>query len=223
MKTSTNPSARVISLALAAVLFTGCSARFDAAAFVEDTLDARYRGVCSPELPDLTLNTEEEITALYKAVLESEAEYFCAFFDINKTRIPVSLHDDIVKMLARILSSADFTPGEAVKTENGFSVSVAVRPLDIMQKVISEDISAFTDEWQTLADLKELEGMSVDEFETRWARGVIELVSVRIPKIGQLEAETVSVRVTKETYEGKTRYTADEKDIGKIIRLIILY
>ena len=215
--------ALILSLLLAATVTAGCSPRFDAAKFVRDAADSRFLGIYDPDYPGLAAISEEDIRASHEACLEAEAEYFRVFFDINKYLIPETLNNDIIRICEKMFASADYEVGEAKKTENGYTVSIIVRPAGVIPKVMSADIGGFTSDWQKRLDSGDFDGMDVARFETLWSTEIIDLVSARIGETYYLEPETVYVSIIKESYSGGVRYAADKDDLAGLARAILPY
>jgi len=205
-----------------AVCLTGCSVTFDASAFVEGNLDSLYLGNVSAEFLDIVSDTEDALAQIHETTLMVEAEYFFNFFDIVEDFIPPDMKGEVVDMYRLIFSNAKYEVGEATQTGDDYLVNVTVYPIDIIQKVL-EDFDDFMSAWYDRQEYGGFEDLSVDEFETLWAREVINLVRGKLSSIGHLEPETISVRIVSQSSNGSNFYTISEDDMRRIDSLIITY
>jgi len=205
-----------------AVSLTGCSATFDASAFVKGNLDSLYLGNVSADFLDIVSDTEEALTQIHETTLLVEAEYFFNFFDIVEDFIPPDMKVEVRDMYRLIFSNAKYEVGEATQTGDDYLVTVTVYPIDIIQKVL-EDFDDFMSAWYDRQEYGVFEDLSVEEFETLWAREVINLVRGKLSSLGHLEPETISVRIVSQSSNGSNFYTISEDDMRRIDTLIITY
>ena len=205
-----------------AVSLTGCSVTFDASAFIKGNLDSLYLGYVSAEFLEIVSDTEESLKQIHETTLRVEAEYFFNFFDIVEDFIPPDMIDEVIDMYRQIYSNAKYEIGEATQTGDDYLVDVTVYPLDIIQ-IVLDDFDDFMTEWYDRQEFGVFEDLSVEEFETLWAREVISLVRGRVGVIGHLESETISVRIVSQSSNGSNFYTISEDDMRRIDALIITY
>jgi len=205
-----------------AVCLTGCSVTFDASAFIKGNLDSLYLGTADAEFLDIVSNTEEELKQSHEAALLVETEYFFNFFDIVEDFVPPDMKVEVIEMYRQIYSNAKYEVGEATQTGDDYLVDVTIYSIDIIQKVL-EDFDDFMSAWYDRQEDGDFEDMSVEEFETQWAREVINFVKARIGNIGHLEPETISVRLVSHSSDGSNFYTISEDDMRRVDTLIITY
>jgi len=205
-----------------AVFLTGCSVTFDASAFIQGNLDSLYLGTVSAEFLDIVSDTEEALTQIHEATLLVEAEYFFNFFDIVEDFIPPDMKSEVIDMYRLIYSNAKYEVGEATQTGDDYLVTVTIYPIDIIQKVL-DDFDDFMTAWYDRQEYGIFEDLTVEEFETLWAREVINLVRGKLSSIGHLESETISVRIMSQSSNGSNFYTISEDDMRRIDALIITY
>jgi len=222
MKKIINLLALSLIVCVIAVCLTGCSVAFDASAYIKGNLDSLYLGTVDAEFLDLVSNTEEELKQSHEAALLIETEYFFNFFDIVEDLISPEMKGEVIEMYRLIYSNAKYEVGEATQTGDDYLVDVTVYPIDIIQKVL-EDFDDFMSAWYDRQENGSFEDLSVEEFETLWAREVINFVKARIGSIGYLEPETLSVRVVSHASEGSNFYTISDDDIRRVDTLIITY
>jgi len=205
-----------------AVSLTGCSGTFDASAFIEGNLDSLYLGTVSEEFLAIVSDTEESLKQIHETTLQVEAEYFFKFFDIVEDFIPPDMKGEVIDMYRLIFSKAKYDVGEATQTGDDYLVTVTIYPLDIIQ-IVLEDFDDFLTAWYARQELEVIDDLSVEDFETLWAREVIDLVRGKLGSIGHLEPETISVRIESQSTDGSNYYTISEDDMRRIDTLIIAY
>jgi len=205
-----------------AVSLTGCSATFDASAFVKGNLDSLYLGTANAEFLEIVSDTEETLMQSHETALLVEAEYFFNFFDIVEDFVPPDMKSEVVDIYRLIYSKAKYEVGEATQTGDDYLVGVTIYPIDIIQKVL-DDFDDFMSDWYDRQEYGEFDDLSVEEFETLWARDVINLVKGKLAGIGHLEPETISVRIVSQSSGGSTFYTISEDDMRRIDSLIIAF
>lgn len=210
-------------LCLMSFLFAGCAASFDASKFVKNSLDSVYLGTWDGEYPGLVNSAESEIKAKYESRLEARASLFISYFNIDDSNLSDSMRSEIVELCREIFSHSKFEPGEAEKTDNAYVVGVTVYPLDIIRKVADNDVPAFIERWDSRYKSDEFDSLSAAEVEETWAREIIDMVRARLPNIGYLESETVSVQVVVEKFEKEKYYAISEDDLERIDSIMIKY
>jgi len=222
MKKITKWLALSLIVCVMAVSLTGCSATFDASAFIQGNLDSLFLGTVSEEFLNIVSDTEESLMQSHEAVLQVEAEYFFSFFDIVEDFIPPDMKGEVIEMYRQIFSNAKYEIGEATQTGDDYLVTVTIYPIDIIQKVL-DDFDDFLSAWYDRQEYGDFEDLSVEEFETLWARDVINLAKTKVGNIGYLEPETISVRIISQSSDGSNYYTISEDDMRRVDSLIITY
>ena len=213
---------RIICTVICAVMLicslTGCMPTFDAQAYVQGNIDLVYLNKISDSYLQTVTNTKEELESIYEQGIEVEADYFVSYFYIDLELAPEDTMDRIKELYKEIYSHSKYEVGEAVKSGDDYLVSVTIHPIDIIQKVVTEDWEAFEEEYVNNAE--QLATMTDEECEKLWVDSVFELVENRLATIGYLEPQTISIQVVKDA-DGD--YTISENDFGRIDSLIIQY
>jgi len=222
MKKIINWLALSLFVCVMAVCLTGCSVTFDASAYIKGNLDSLYLGTVDAGFLNLVSNTEEELKQSHEEALLVEAEYFFKFFDIVEVFVPPDMKGEVIEMYRLIYSNAKYEVGEATQTGDDYLVDVTVYPIDFIQKVL-EDFDDFMSAWYDRQEDGSFEDLSVEEFETLWAREVINFANTRTGRIGHLEPETISVRIISQVSEGTRTYTLSEDDLRRVDALVIAY
>ena len=190
-------------------------------ALVKGNLDEIYRGRANSDYLKLTGTTAEDVSASYESGLDQEAVFFCVYFSILD---PSDQTIREVKDLYReIYANASYTVHKAVKEDDAtYIVNVAVQPLDIMRTAIDDHNSALADFYREYDGVSrgDLEGDERAAFDEAWARAVMAMVRGQLTHITYLDAQTVSVRVSR-LEDGTWQMNAD--DLQEIDRLILYY
>jgi len=213
---------RVICALLCAVMLvcslTGCLEKFDAKAFVQGNLDVIYLNKITDEHLNSVTNSREDLEAVYQKGIEIEAEYFASYFYFDLELAPEGTFERIVELYKQIYTYAKYEISEAEQAEDDYLLTVTVYPIDIIVNVIKEDWEAFEADY--LAASEQGTELTPEEQEALWVDGVLSLFEERIPTIGYLEPQTVSITVTKG--EDGVYYVSDN-DFGRIDTLVIQY
>ena len=207
------------------VFLVGCGApSFDAAMYVKGTLDATYLGEASKGYLELTDSTSEEIKATYHESMEIEADYFLRYFEIDEDYIASSMVSEVIEMYQQIYARSKYEIGDVTKSGDNYLVSVTIHPLDIIEKVIENDIDDIINDFYDRAEAGEFDDKTDEEIESFWARKVIDAVKARVSSIGYLSAETISVQVVVESEtRNEVLYAVSDNDLMRIDSLIIQY
>lgn len=215
---------KVLALVLGAVLclgvLAGCGSSFSAADLVQGNLDLIYLNKYTEDYlksVDLTASQADE---QYEAGIAVEVDYFSTYFELVLESCDESIEPQLIEMYHQIYDHSKYEVGGVSKNGDTYLVELTVYPIDIMQKVVEEDLDGFLTTWSERISAGEIDVNDEAALETAWAQSVIDLVSARISTIGYLDAETISVQVVKNE-EGV--YTIDDSDFSRIDSLIISY
>lgn len=215
---------KVLALVLGAVLclgvLAGCGSSFSAADLVQGNLDLIYLNKYTEDYlksVDLTASQADE---QYEAGIAVEVDYFSTYFELVLESCDESIEPQLIEMYHQIYDHSKYEVGGVSKNGDTYLVELTVYPIDIMQKVVEEDLDGFLTTWSERISAGEIDVNDEAALETAWAQSVIDLVSARISTIGYLDAETISVQVVKNE-EGV--YTIDDSDFSCIDSLIISY
>lgn len=227
---------KVCSLLCALALFLGLTAcggsltALDAADYVQGLLDATYLGLFDEDYLKRVDITEEEARTSYKNGLDVEYAYFTHYFDMNTEYLTEQTRTAIVALLADIYQHANYQVGTAARAEDGFTVEVTVRPIDIIPMVVENDMEDYSAAFAASyadTDQAAVTAMSAIEqdafwtvYENDWANGVVELFRGRMEELDHLEARTVTARFRPDE-DGC--YTISHDDLASIDALILAY
>lgn len=222
---------KVLAIALSAVLclglLAGCGSSFSASDLVKGNLDLIYLNQYTDTYLKSVDLTKEEANQQYEDGIALEVSYFINYFSIEADYCDDSIEPQITELYHQIYDYSKYEVGGVSKNGETYLVELTVYPIDIMQKVMEEDLDAFYDQWNARLESGEfgdsLESMSDEQyeaFETAWAQAVIDMVSARVASIDYLDPQTISVQVTKDS---SGVYTIDSSDFSRIDGLIISY
>ncbi len=215
---------RALVLALSVLLcmgvLSGCGSTFTADGLLQGNLDLIYLDQYTDEYLQSVGLSETEAEQEYEAGIAVEVDYFCSYFDIDLSLCDDTIESQITELYHTIYSYSKYEVGEVTKNSDAYLVSLTVYPIDIIQKVIDEDAEDFYEDLTARSEAGEFEEMTDAEFEMVWAQAIIDLVSARTGSIGYLEAQTISVQITK---DDDGYYAIDDSDFSRIDSLIIEY
>lgn len=212
-------SALLVLLGLAA-----CSGgqQFGAADLLQANMDILYRGSYTTETLTNCGITAEEADAMYQNSLQTEAGYFCKYFDIDEELLTEETRTRITRMYAKIYGKVQYTVGEATQTADGYTVELSVRPLLIMQDFLAEDADTIMADWQQRMDAGEFDLLSDTEREEAWADGIINAIAARAESnSADYNAQTLTaVHITR---DADGYFAISDDDMATIDSLLIAY
>lgn len=215
--------ALLLTVCVMATCIAGCTGSFDATTFVKGSIDSLYLGVFDKEYLDIVVDTEEELVQGYEEGLQVEADYFFSYFDIIGDAVDPNMKSEVVEIYREIYSKSKYEVGNSTKSKDSYLVSVTIYPMDIMQKIQDEEFDGFVEVWSDREEYGYFDDMTDEEYETAWAREIIDMTKNRINSIGYLDPQTISVQVVVDTIDGEEYYTISENDALRIDELIIKY
>lgn len=202
----------VLVLALA-----GCGGGFDAAQLLQGNLDVLYLGQYDETYLKSVNLTEEQATAYYEEGMETEMEYFAYYFDIDSSLISAETKQSIIDMYKQIYAYSKYEVGDTTKNGDTYLVQLTIYPIDIIDKF---DAEAFQTNWQQRVASGEFDSMSNAQFEEAWTQSIVAKISERLNKVGYLDAQTISVQITK---DADGYYGITDNDFERIDEMIISY
>lgn len=189
-------------------------------ALVQGNLDVIYLNQYTQEYLDAVGMTQERAEEEYEHGIEVERDYFANYFNIVLDDCADGIEDQIEDLYRQIYTHSKYEVGEVTWDGSAYCVELTVCPIDIIQKVVNEDIEAFSADWQARSEAGEFDRMSDEEFETTWAQEIINLVSARLEGIGYLDAQTITVHVEPDS---SGTYQINDDDFNAIDTLMIQY
>ncbi len=213
MKRVKTTAAAVLAVLLALSL-AGCgTAMSDASVMlVQGNLDEIYLGKYDSGFLELVDSTEAVAEENYLQGLETEAQYFAYYFDIEY--LTDELESEIVELYKDIYAHSRYEVGEVAKiNDTTYGVSVTVYPVDIMQKVVEQSEAAIT-------ALNEQTFETYEEYDSAWAEMFITLCRDNLDSIGYLDPVDMVVQVTQNSDGVWTIY---ESDFNRVDAAIISY
>ena len=219
MMKKTRLTALVSILLLGLLSLTSCGG-FDAKALLQGNLDVIYLGTYDEEYLASVEMTREEAEATYQEGIETEAAFFCDYFDVDGNALNISAQQEILDMYKQIYQHSKYEVGEVTRNSDTYLVELTIYPMDIIQKFTDEDSDAFLDSWQNRLDTGEFDLYTDEEFERAWSHEIVTLISARLDNISYLDPETISVQIAQ---DDDGYYVITDNDFQRIDGLIIAY
>ncbi len=168
MKLSKKLAAMLLACVLAAGMFGGCGASFDASKYLQAQLDNSYKND-STLMVEQKIDTKENGEKVYQQVLDQQVNGF--FTGVEVSDDVKSRYRDI---FADMLSKADYKVGEAEKQSDGsFKVSVDYKKMKIfapVMKTIQETTKDLDTGSETFMD--DFFNLMADSLEEELGKGV---------------------------------------------------
>lgn len=221
---------KLAALLVAATLLLGLTACqkeepqeevFDVKTYVEGLLRATYLGEFSQEYLDLVGITEATAQSVYENSLLREAYAFTYLYNIE---YPDDLYEELMDIYREIYTHLEF---EVVATtryykDGSFAVQVDIAPIDIVQKAearMDEALKPFFEKYPSEAQ-NAMTTADYKEFDAEWARLILDIYQETLPEIGNLERQSVTVKIEKNE-EGY--YGISDEEFKKLDALVIDY
>lgn len=189
-------------------VLSACGTKFDAKGYVDACLDVQFKGEYDQYMK-MTKASKEEAQKLYKDGVDSFMKGY------EQLSLPEELNNKFREAYKKMLKSAKYTVKEAKETDNGFKVSVTVKPMKCFENYdadLKEMQEKFLKDFQEKFE-KDGQIPSKAEIEKQMAEIIYKDLEERISNCEYGGEETFDVSVKKEN--DKT-YTADEADLGEI-------
>lgn len=220
MKKTLHLLSAVLSFCLLMVLLSACGSAYTAADLVKDTLDHYYLDSAAETYLKQTDMTAEEAHEEYERWLGLEIPFFCQEFEIELDSCEPQIQTQIQDLYRQIYTHSRYEVKGMDKKDDVYQIEVTVYPIDILQKVYTDHMDAFSEEISQRIASGALDGITDEEFETLWAQGVIDLVAGHLEELDYLEPETITIRVEKDE-DGL--YGINLDDFQKADELILAY
>jgi hypothetical protein len=186
---------------------------FDASGYVQGILDASYKGEFETYI-QLTEDTKENAQIAYDAVMETKAEGLANYTavtltDENKAKF--------IEYSKQIFQKAKYEVSNATKTDQGFTVDIAISPMTILQS-ISEEGKDYVTDFNSRNENGEFAELTDDEFATEYAKGIMQVFENSIANIQYADPVTITVSVI---LQDDKLYTMEAEEFTKIDSVIL--
>lgn len=188
---------------------------------VQGNLDEIYLGKADEAYLKLVKSDEKSAQEAYIGGLETEAEFFVNYFDIEYPT--EELIDEIVELYKQIYAHSKYIVNEPAKLDdNTYAVKVQIWPIDVFQLVaanFNEGMDAFFAKYEQV-DTDSLSDEEYAQFDLDWAHAIIALVYEQLPNMGYLDEQSIAIQVAKND-EGVWMIT--DNDMSSIDTAVIYY
>jgi len=205
---------------------------------VQGNIDAIYKGKASQEYLDIIDSTPEHEKEAYLAGLETEAEFFCYYFNIVDSSYGETYDDvkeetkaRIVDMYKQIYDKSKYETKESVKQSDGsYTVQLTLEPIDIMNQVYEALVNGTYEPYEEFMEKhKDVDTASMsdaefdeflEEYNEEYANLLIDCVLSFLPNLGYMDAKTMSIQVQEDS-DGY--FSINDDDWNKIDDYMIYY
>lgn len=178
------------------VSLTGCSlfgnSKKTYANYVQSLLDVNYKAEFTDYM-NITGATQEEAQAVYDDGLNYLAEAFMVAYGVNDVE-GSDIKSQFVELAKNIYSHASYEITEVTKTDGVYQVTVTIYPIDILL-ITYDDVVAYIEDMNQRVTAGEYNDYELDDYETEYAQGIIDILNEAIPNIGNGEGVTVTVTI----------------------------
>ncbi len=206
-------------LLLSSLFLTGCGPDTPpdfAQVYVRGILDTLYLGEYSEDFLSVTDTKDPAVLeAEYETGLETETNYFAYYFGIDELTDTEKEH--VLDMYRELYQLARYEVHPSVAGENSYTVDVTVEPLDVISRVVAEDLDAFAAEQKAASS----GDMTEEEYQERYVQGLVALIQAKMNEPGYHEPVTLTVEVTEDPEDGL--YYLQGNGLAEIDEQIIRY
>lgn len=178
------------------VSLTGCSlfgnSKKTYANYVQSLLDVNYKAEFTDYM-NITGATQEEAQAVYDDGLNYLAEALMVAYGVNDVE-GSDIKSQFVELAKNIYSHASYEITEVTKTDGVYQVTVTIYPIDILL-ITYDDVVAYIEDMNQRVTAGEYNDYELDDYETEYAQGIIDILNEAIPNIGNGEGVTVTVTI----------------------------
>lgn len=196
MKFNRKKFAASLLVLLSIVSLTGCSlfgnSKKTYANYVQSLLDVNYKAEFTDYM-NITGATQEESQTVYDDGLNYLAEALMVAYGVNDVE-GSDIKSQFVELAKNIYSHASYEITEVTKTDGVYQVTVTIYPIDILL-ITYDDVVAYIEDMNQRVTAGEYNDYELDDYETEYAQGIIDILNEAIPNIGNGEGVTVTVTI----------------------------
>lgn len=204
----------LIFLIIPSVL-SGC-ARFDKTAYVQAALDSIYKGD-HLKFSEITGTDIATLETNYSEAISAETGSFLNYIGIGDYADMVSadVKKEISYLLKQIYKHTSYSVGEQDSSGN---IPVKLLPVSLYS-LSGDKITAYMQDFFDKNDKGEFASLSDEEFYSRYAKGILDIVSGSLSSISYSNEVTVSVTITRDG----TAYSISPESFAEIDKVILDY
>lgn len=218
----------IAALLLAALLCLGLTAcggggltATEATVYVQGLLDRTYLGQYNEDYMKLVDTDEASMEQIYQDGLQTEAEYFCYYFDLYAPSD--ELKEDVADFYAELYSRSKYEVHPASKlSSGGYAVEVVVRPLDLISRMADRYSGLESGYWggYTQEDVDAMTDEEYIELDNQWGYTLLDLAYELLPEVDYLDPVYLTVQVRQ---DDDGLWSLVETDFSAIDNAIIEY
>lgn len=190
-------------------VFTGCSSKVDAQAYLTALLDVSYKND-SKIFVDMELGTFEEATAFYEQGIDSEMKAYLANFNVSE-----ELESEFRQLLKDMFAKVKYNVTDAKKLEDGSYVVTVSYEKMIIYKPVKEEydkvVEGLYKEWSESGEIP-----SDDEINELLNEALKDCIRMTLENAGYEQAATTEVRIDLTN----NVYTPNQEDVIKLEELL---
>lgn len=196
MKSIIKKSGILIFILTVMLSLTGCSlfgnGKKQYASYVKSLLDVNYKADFT-EYMKITGSTQEEAQKVYDDGITYLAEALMTAYGINDVE-GSDIKSQFADLAKEIYSHASYEITETTKTDGVFQVTVTIYPIDILA-ITYDDVVAYIEDINNRVTAGEYNDYELDEYETEYAQGILDILTAALPDIGNKEGVAVTVTI----------------------------
>lgn len=206
---------RLISFTLMLVLCvfacTGCSNDKEKLYenYVKSLIGINYLGA-NADYIKATGASQADADALYEANMKMLADNILTYYGVVITDAP-ELESEYIELAKHIYSKVNYSIDRVYEGKDSYYVDIIIYPMDIFNQC-SDDVYAYVDVFNTAVSNGSYNEYTLNEYETIFSRGLIDILFEGSLVMEYAEPQTVTVQIID---DGKT-YKISDSDFLKI-------
>lgn len=208
MRSMIKKSGVVVLVLVVMLSLTGCSlfgnGKKQYASYVKSLLDVNYKAEFTDYMK-ITGSTQEEAQKVYDDGITYLAEALMTAYGINDVE-GSDIKTRFADLAKEIYSHASYEITETTKTDGVFQVTVTIYPIDILV-ITYDDVVAYIEDINGRVTAGEYNDYELEDYETEYAQGILDILTAALPNIGNKEGVTVTVTILD---NGEYYYISDD-------------
>lgn len=186
--------------------------------YVQSMLDCKYNNI-QDKYMELTEATSTEAQELYDSMVEYLTVGLCDYCDVYYEYISDETYSDYQALAVRVLSKANYSVAEAVKSGDTYHITVTCEPMDFLDIIVdpvNEAIDPFMDRYAEYYD-SDVEDLENDPeylaLEEDYAKAVLGALNGCVDSISYYSPQNIIVEIEDDgDYYGVSDKSWDDID-----------
>lgn len=197
-----------VCIVILACAMTGCSlfgnSKKNYSNYVQSLLDVNYKADYTQYM-EITGSSQEDAEKVYSDGLDYLADALMDYYGIQDVEGSDDLHSQFVELAKKIYANAKYEITDVNKTDGTYTIDITIYPIDILS-ISYDEVVAYIEDFNDRIAAGDYNEYDMDQYETEYATGIIEILNNAVPNIGNGDGTTVTVTIID---DGEYYYISD--------------